>query len=198
MNQQMQDKQETPVMADQETAPDTAPLQEETEVQPPLEEKTEEPVDVEKLMADLEEARRLSDEYLNLAQRVQADFDNYRRRNNAARAEAFDEGAISIIKMLLPVVDNFERALEASVNTSDTALRDGVAMVYKQLSEVFEKRGVEPINRLGEKFDPTLENAVMTAPKDEGEPGTVCQVLQKGYKLDKTILRHAMVKVVEE
>ena len=71
-------------------------------------------------------------------------------------------------------------------------------MVQRQLCEVLEKRGIEAINRLGEKFDPSLENAVMTAPKEEGEPGTVCVVFQKGYKLDKAVLRHAMVKVVEE
>ena len=71
-------------------------------------------------------------------------------------------------------------------------------MVCRQFSEVFEKRGIEAISRLGEKFDPELENAVMTAPREEGEPGTVCAVLQKGYKLDKCVLRHAMVRVVEE
>ena len=200
MNQDRQDKQEAPMIAEQETAPSQEPLQDEMkemEAQLPLEEEAE-PIDVEQLISDLAEARRMSDEYLTLAQRVQADFDNYRRRNNAARAEAFDEGAISLIKTLLPVIDNFERALEASANTCDTALRDGVMMVYRQLSEAFEKRGIEAISRPGEKFDPALENAVMTAPKEEGEPGTVCQVLQKGYRLDKFVLRHAMVKVVEE
>jgi molecular chaperone GrpE len=71
-------------------------------------------------------------------------------------------------------------------------------MVYRLLSEAFEKRGIEAISRPGEKFDPALENAVMTASREEGEPGTVCEVLQKGYKLDKCVLRHAMVRVVEE
>ena len=154
--------------------------------------------EVDQLKLDLEAARKQSDEYLTLAQRVQADFDNYRRRNNAARAEAFDEGAIALAKTLLPVVDNLERAVTASENSSDAALREGVVMVQRQLCETLEKRGIEAINRLGEKFDPSLENAVMTAPREEGEPGTVCAVFQKGYKLDKTVLRHAMVKVVEE
>ncbi len=196
MKKDQQDRKEAAKAAEQETAPAMEPLQE-AEAQFPLEEEAE-PIDVEQLLCDLEEARKQSDEYLTLAQRVQADFDNYRRRNNAIRAEAFDEGAISLAKTLLPVIDNFERALEASANTCDTALRDGVLMVYRQLSEAFEKRGIEAISRPGEKFDPALENAVMTAPREEGEPGTVCQVLQKGYKLDKCVLRHAMVKVVEE
>lgn len=194
------DKNETPKAAEQETAPAEEHLQEEmneTEAQLPLEEEAQ-PIDVGQLIDDLKEARRQSDEYLSLAQRVQADFENYRRRNNSARAEAFDEGAISLAKTLLPVIDNLERALEASQKTCDTALRDGVVMVHRQLCEAFEKRGIEAISRPGEKFDPALENAVMTAPREEGEPGTVSAVLQKGYKLDKCVLRHAMVKVVEE
>jgi molecular chaperone GrpE len=197
MKQDKQDNKEAPKMQEQEMAPAQEPLQEDTQAQLPMEEEAEY-IDVEKLLTDLEEARKQSDEYLNLAQRVQADFENYRRRNNAARAEAFDEGAVSLAKTLLPVIDNLERALDASSNTCDTALRDGVMMVYRLLSEAFEKRGIEAISRPGEKFDPALENAVMTASREEGEPGTVCEVLQKGYKLDKCVLRHAMVRVVEE
>ncbi len=152
--------------------------------------------DVEKLQSDLESARKLSEEYLNMAQRVQADFENFRRRNNAVRAEAYEEGAAAFIKTLLPVVDNLERAL--AVESSDEALYTGVSMVYKQLTEALEKRGVTVIERPGERFDPMLENAVMQGDASEGEPGTVCAVLQKGYKMGETVLRHAMVKVVAE
>ena len=194
MKQDKQEKREK--KKEQETAPAQETLQEQ-EVQIPLEEEAQ-PIDVEQLMADLTEAQQKSDEYLTLAQRVQADFDNYRRRNNAVRAEAFDEGAVSLAKTLLPVIDNLERALEAAASSSDSALREGVQMVYRQFCEAFEKRGIEAISRLNEKFDPALESAVMTAPREEGEPGTVCQVLQKGYRMDKCILRHAMVMVVEE
>ena len=96
----------------------------------------------------------------------------------------------------MPVVDNFERAL--AQESTDEALMTGVRMVYKQLTEALEKRGVTPIDRLGEKFDPALENAVMQGSAEEGEPGTVCAVLQKGYKMGDAVLRHAMVKVVAE
>ncbi len=144
----------------------------------------------------LEASRQKAEEYLNLAQRVQADFDNYRRRNQNVRADAFEDGAKEFIKTLLPVVDNLERALQAE--TTDKNIRTGVEMVYKQLCEVLEKRGVTVIDRLGEKFDPNLENAVMQGTEDEGEKGCVCAVLQKGYKLGDTVLRHAMVKVVAE
>ena len=153
-------------------------------------------VDTEKLLKDLEEARKQSDEYLNMAQRVQADFENFRRRNNSVRAESFEEGARAFIQTILPVMDNLERAL--AVESTDEALREGVDMVYRQLSEALEKRGVTVIDRRGEKFDPTLENAVMQGGPEEGEPGTVCAVLQKGYKMGDFVIRHAMVKVVQE
>ena len=136
--------------------------------------------DIESLKAQLEAAQKQSEEYLNMAQRVQADFENFRRRNNAARAESFEEGARAFIVTILPVMDNFERAM--AVESEDAALKEGVGMVYRQLSEALEKRGVTAIERLGEKFDPNLENAV----------------LQKGYKMGDFVLRHAMVKVVAE
>ncbi|MBQ9300993.1 MAG: nucleotide exchange factor GrpE [Clostridia bacterium] len=152
--------------------------------------------DLESLKAQLEAARKQSEEYLNMAQRVQADFENFRRRNNAARAESFEEGARAFITTILPVMDNFERAL--AVDSADEALKEGLAMVYRQLSDALEKRGVTAIDRLGEKFDPSLENAVMQGESSEGEPGTVCAVLQKGYRLGDFVLRHAMVKVVSD
>jgi molecular chaperone GrpE len=193
MNEEKQDQKETIT----ENGPETVPVQEvpaEEEIQPDVQ---AEAIDLDQLTADLKNARQEREEFLTLAQRVQADFDNYRRRNNSARAEAYDEGAMAFAKTLLPVIDNLERALEADAASADT-LKEGVQMVYRQLSEAFEKRGISPIARLGEKFDPALENAVMTAPREEGEPGTICAVLQKGYKTDKTVLRHAMVKVVAD
>ncbi len=166
---------------EQETAPEetAAPAAEET--------------DAGKELAD---ALRQRDEYLDMAQRVQADFDNFRKRNASARAEAYEDGAREMIKLILPVVDNLERALEAP--SEDDKLKEGVSMTLKQLLGALEKRGVTVIDRKGEKFDPRLENAVMQADKSAGEPGTVCQVLQKGYKMGDHVLRHAMVQVVEE
>ena len=94
------------------------------------------------------------------------------------------------------MVDNLERAI--SQETSDENLMTGVKLVYKQLMDALEKRGVTVIDRPGEKFDPNLENAVMQGTADEGEPGTVCAVLQKGYQMGDQVIRHAMVKVVAE
>lgn len=145
---------------------------------------------------ELEKAKAQSEEYLALAQRVQADFDNYRRRNNAARQEAYEDGKRDMIEKILPVLDNMERAL-AAAGEEDSPLKSGVDMVLRSFGEVLSKEGVETIDRMGEVFDPELENAVMRGTEDEGEPGTVCAVLQKGYKMGKRVIRHAMVKVVE-
>ena len=99
---------------------------------------------------------------------------------------------------MLPVLDNLERALAAAENADADALKTGVEMTRKQMVAAYEKLGVTPIDRLGEKFDPNLEEAIMQGTADDGEPGTVCMVLQKGYMMDKTVLRHAMVKVVPD
>ena len=153
--------------------------------------------DEKTLFADrLEKAEKERDEYLDMAQRVQADFDNYRRRNASLRAESFEDGAREAIKMMLPVVDNLERALEAP--SEDEKLKEGVAMTLKQMLGILEKRGVTVIDRKGEKFDPRLENAVMQVDASQGEPGTVAAVLQKGYRMGDFVLRHAMVQVVAE
>ncbi len=160
------------------------------------EELPKEETDIDALKADLEAARKQSDEYLALAQRVQADFENFRRRNVSVRADSFEEGARAFIQTILPVMDNIERAL--AVESQDEALKNGVSMIYRQLWDAMEKRGVSVIDRQGEKFDPGLENAVMQGTAEEGEPGTVCAVLQKGYKMGDFVLRHAMVKVVAE
>ncbi len=142
----------------------------------------------------LHEAETQRDEYLEMAQRMKAEFENFRRRNNAVRSEAWEDGARETIALLLPVIDNLERALAAAVEK--TPLRDGLELVLRQMMEVLEKRGVTVIDRSGEPFDPELENAVMQADASEGEPGTVCQVLQKGYQTKNRVIRHAMVRVV--
>ena len=143
-------------------------------------------------------ANARADEYLTLAQRVQADFDNYRRRNQNVRSEAFEDGARAFASSLLPVLDNLERAIAAAEGTADASLKEGVEMVLRQLIDAFQKRGVTAIERKGEKFDPNLENAVMQGAPEDGEPGTVCEVFQKGYQMGGCVLRHAMVKVVPE
>ena len=148
-------------------------------------------------VAALTAAAAKADEYLALAQRTQADFDNFRRRNESVRADAFAEGQRAVAKAMLAVLDNLERALAAPAVEGDS-LRTGVEMTHKQMMAAYEKLGVTVIDRLGEKFDPNLEDAVMQGSPEEGEPGTVCAVFQKGYVMNGHMLRPAMVKVVAE
>ena len=152
-------------------------------------------VDIKALQEELEKAKVQSDEYLDLAQRKQAEFANYRRRTEGIRAEAYDDGRRDAIAQLLPVVDNLERAL-AAAGEEENALKSGVEMVLRQTRDALTKMGVEEIDPQGQPFDAELMNAVMQGSADEGEPGTVCMVLQKGYKLGERVIRHAMVKVV--
>ena len=150
--------------------------------------------EAEALSKELEQTRAQRDEYLDLAQRKQAEFANYRRRTEGIRQEAYDDGRRDTIEKLLPVVDNLERALSAA--GEESSLRSGVEMVLRQTLDTLAKLGVETIDPLGQPFDAELHNAVMQGSAEEGEPGTVCMVLQKGYKLGARVIRHAMVKVV--
>jgi molecular chaperone GrpE len=161
-------------------------------------EDTQQAISENPLEKQLEEAAAKTAEYLAMAQRVQADFENYRKRNETVRADAYAEGRKDVAALMLPVLDNLERAVGAAADNSNDALKSGVELVLKQMTDIYLKLDVTPIDRQGEKFDPNLENAVLQGTEDEGEPGTVCQVLQKGYKMGDRVLRHAMVKVVPE
>ena len=150
------------------------------------------------LEKELEDANAKTAEYLAMAQRIQADFENYRKRNESVRADAYAEGRKDVAAVMLPVLDNLERAADAAAGCGDEALKNGIDLVLRQMKEVYQKLEVTVIDRQGEKFDPNLENAVLQGTAEEGEPGTVCQVLQKGYRIGDRVLRHAMVKVVPE
>lgn len=188
-NRPMNEQQKNPLHPDEDMTPDVTEQDVQTQ-----DAATAEECDVEAI----KKAAAKAEEYLALAQRVQADFDNFRRRNEGVRADAFAEGQRKVATAMLPVLDNLERALAAAETVEGDALKTGVEMTRKQMVAVYEKLGVTPIDRLGEKFDPNLEEAIMQGTPDEGEPGTVCMVLQKGYIMDKTVLRHAMVKVVPD
>lgn len=147
--------------------------------------------------AALEAALKQRDEYLQLAQRVQADFDNFRRRNSQTRADAYEDGVRETVAALLPVVDNLERAMDAAQTHGDgEGLKAGVEMTLKQMLDILSKKGLSEIPALGEPFDPEVHNAVMRV--EEGEPGTVLEVFEKGYRLKDRVIRYAMVKVAAE
>ena len=137
------------------------------------------------------------DDMLALAQRVQADFDNYRRRTACAQVEAVQEGVAKAMEAMLPVADNLDRALSLTEGV-EASFVEGVEMVRKQLLGVFAQLGVEEIPAEGESFDPNLHNAVMQCPPAQGqECGMVASVMLKGYRLGGKVLRHSMVIVTQ-
>jgi molecular chaperone GrpE len=136
------------------------------------------------------------DEYLALAQRTQADFENYRKRVARESALAQERGVTKLAKELLPALDNLDRALEAAAH--DDPLLDGVRLVRSELSASLARVGVESFSPLGETFDPALHEAMATVPAaaDGGaESGTVVEVYQPGYRLGESIIRPARVVV---
>ncbi len=134
------------------------------------------------------------DEYLALAQRTKADFDNYRKRATRDIAAAGIRGKVELARELLPVVDNLERALE-SAGEDEAGLAEGVRLVHSELVAALERNGVETIQAGGERFDPKLHEALTTRAEDGAESGVVLDVVQKGYRLNSTVLRPARVVV---
>lgn len=133
----------------------------------------------------------LNTRYLRLA----ADFQNYKRRVEKEKGDIYAYANEKIVVELLDVIDNFERALEHSGENESFA--EGMNMIFKQFKGVLEKSGVEEMNALGEDFDPNFHHAVLTENSVEYESGKITQVLQKGYLLNKKVIRPAMVKVAE-
>jgi molecular chaperone GrpE len=147
--------------------------------------------DFEKLLAD---AHQEKEEYLELARRTKADFENFRKRAAQQAQEAQLRGKIDVAREVIDAVDNLERALEAA-DGDGHALRDGVEMVLGGLRETLKRNGVEPVDPKGEKFDPTQHEALSTQPVEGTESGVVVEVLQKGYALGGQLVRPARVVV---
>lgn len=142
----------------------------------------------------LVEAERSRDEYLSLAQRTQADFDNFRRRAARETAAAGARAKAGLVRELLPALDNLERALAAAGEADDGFAR-GVQMVHAEMVGALERNGVAAFEPSGERFDPTVHEALSTRPADDAEAGVVIDVVEKGYRLEETVLRPARVIV---
>jgi molecular chaperone GrpE len=139
-------------------------------------------------------AQRERDEYLDLARRSQADFENYRKRAAKEAAAAGERAKGGLVRELLPVVDNLERAL-ASAQLGEQHLAEGVRLVHSELIAVLERNGVEQFDPKGESFDPTVHEALSTRSEDGADSGVVLDVIEKGYKANGTVLRPARVVV---
>ena len=128
--------------------------------------------------------------------RSMAEFDNFRKRSEKEKATMFDMGARSIAEKILPVVDNFERAMVAAPKEGDgKAFADGITMIYNQLKKTLEDLGVKPIDCVGQAFDPNFHNAVMHVEDESLGENVVAEELLKGYMYKDSVLRHSMVKV---
>jgi molecular chaperone GrpE len=152
------------------------------------------PDDLDALQAKAAKA----DEYLGLAQRTQADFENYRKRSARDAAAATQRGAMKLAKELLPAVDNLERALEHAPEASDDseqAFVAGIKHVHSDLIAALQRAGIERYSPEGEPFDPTLHEAVAQQPIDGFAPGTVVEVFQRGYRSGENVVRPARVVV---
>ena len=133
------------------------------------------------------------EELTDRLQRSMAEFDNYRKRTEKEKAGMYVVGAKEVIEKILPVVDSFERGL-ASAQEGD-AFAEGMQMVYKQLMTALSEMGVEPIETVGQTFDPNLHNAVMHVEDPEAGENVVVEELQKGYRYKDFVVRYSMVKV---
>lgn len=145
---------------------------------------------------ELAKLRMEAEENLNRYLRTQADFDNFRRRSRQEKEEFAKYASLKLIEQLLPIVDNFERAMESSRESKDLeALIKGLEMTFRQLDQLFEREGLEPIPAVGHPFNPELHQAIMQVESDEHEEGIIVEEVQKGYKLKDKVVRPSMVKV---
>ena len=134
------------------------------------------------------------DGYKDSWMRTQAEFQNFKRRNQTVRADAYDDGSREAIAAVLPAIDNMELAIKAAEKAGETgAMYEGVKLTLKTLTAALEKLGLSEVPALGEMFDPEIHNAVMREPG--GTENRICEVFQKGYKVKDKMIRYAMVKV---
>jgi molecular chaperone GrpE len=162
--------------------------------------------DIDALLADVQRER---DEYLELAKRTKADFENYRKRMAAETQTAYLRGKGEVAQSLIEAVDNLERALAAAGVNPDgddieveepkdpDGFARGVLLVLVGMRETLGRLGIEAVDPRGEKFDPRLHEALSTQPADGAEAGTVVEVMQKGYRLGEQLVRPARVVVAE-
>ncbi|HEX8690756.1 MAG TPA: nucleotide exchange factor GrpE [Solirubrobacterales bacterium] len=154
--------------------------------------------DLDALLADTQRER---DEYLDLARRTKADFENFRKRMTSEVQAAAARGKADVIREVVPVLDDLERAIEAAgldpEGDSEDGLAHGVLLVFRSLREALARNGIEAVDPKGERFDPNLHEALSTQAADGAEAGTVVETMQKGYRLGEQLIRPARVVVAE-
>jgi molecular chaperone GrpE len=143
----------------------------------------------------LAESQSQAAEYKDGWQRSVADFQNYRRRVEAEKAETYQLAVGSVIKRYLPVLDDMERAIES--RPADLAWADGIELICRKLQSILEAEGLKRIEAVGQKFDPNFHEAISQEPAEGVESGTVLGVIRNGYMLGERVIRPAMVRVAQ-
>ncbi|RIJ67558.1 nucleotide exchange factor GrpE [Rummeliibacillus sp. POC4] len=191
--QLVENEEKSTVENSDETSVDETVENEETTTEEPTEENVSEE-QPDELALLKEKLAQEEERYI----RLRADFDNLKRRNQIDRVAQEKYRAQNLLTDLLPVLDNFERALQVEATTEDAkSMKQGIEMVYRSLIEATKKEGLEPVATENVQFDPNIHHAVMQEKDDSKESGIVLQELQKGYMLKDRVLRPAMVKVNE-
>ena len=136
-----------------------------------------------------------ADEWKDKYVRLYADFDNYKKRSQKEALSSYNNGFGSAIEQILPIVDNFDRAIAAIDENAKNEFSQGVEMIYKQLLDTLKNMGVEPIEALGKNFDPNFHDAVMHIDDDNFGENEIVEEFVKGYMIKDKVLRHSVVKV---
>lgn len=191
---QFSDSTEEEAAADDNAAVEEAP----EGAEPPADDPAE--VEVDRLVALQTQVDALTQERSTLLDQLlrrQAEFENYRRRVDRERAETYARSRAEVVLELLPVIDNFERALASLEHSGNDAksLQQGIELIHRQLNDALAKFGLEPVEAVGQAFDPNVHEAVSAEPSAEHEENTVIAEFQRGYKLGEKLLRPAKVKV---
>lgn len=156
---------------------------------------TEEQTELAELEQQLADAQAQAAEYKDGWQRAVADFQNYRRRVDAEKADTYKMAVTSIIKRYLPVLDDMERAMET--RPADLAWAGGIELIYRKLQSILEAEGIKRIEAEGQKFDPNFHEAISSEPAKDVESGTVLAVVRNGYMQGEHVIRPAMVRVAQ-
>lgn len=155
-----------------------------------------EEITVEEPISALEESGRLASEYLDHLQRLQAEFDNYKKRVDREKAELIEYASAELVSELIDIMENLERGVASAKGSDDIdSIVKGMEMVSTQLKDILGSRGLKPIEAVGKKFDPHYHEAMMMTPTDEYPYNTVIEEFQQGYMIKDKVIRYSKVRV---
>ena len=196
MQQEIDEAEAEETAADEAEAPETAEASESDAAEADAAAEAEAPdEDAAALKAQVESLKAALEEKDNRVKRLQADFETFRRRTSKEREELANVVTQDLLKSMLPILDNFDRAMAAEQKDNES-FQKGVEMIYTQLHETLKNAGLELIDTAGQKFDPNFHQAVMRVENPDLEDDTIAQELQKGYIVKGRVIRPSMVQVV--